>query len=393
MSYELEILSQQIPLRDGWGIFSTYLEPLENNFDSIFADLDTNLIEVSDEFGNTYYPDSSNNSLDSITIGEAYEINVDDADTLTITGLPIIPEETELLIDSGWSMVGYLRQNIDDVVEVMASIHDDILIVKNEVGIVYWPEYYVYQFEKLTPGRGYDIKMQDTIPFYSLIYIPNSSSSKSHNIKSTPTYYKDYIKTNNSLAIGIPDDAWEMCPEIGDEIGILDSQNNLVGSNVYHGENLPICVWGDDHLTKEKDGLYSEERFTIRLFRKQENSEEILKVERWKEGSNQYVKDGIYIVGLIVSEHFNSSSFKLYQNYPNPFSEQTTIRFYLPQKSNITIHIFDIFGKLVKTIPQDVFYQGNNKIIINCKNLDAGTYFYKVVSGKYCATRKMIIVK
>jgi len=86
-------------------------------------------------------------------------------------------------------------------------------------------------------------------------------------------------------------------------------------------------------------------------------------------------------------------NFELYQNQPNPFLDETTIRFYLPSAGEGTISIQDVTGKIIKQITAD-FVQGDNQIMLKREDLTAkGTLFYTLTVGEYTATRKMIKLK
>ena len=193
------IMTQDIPLRDGWSIFSTYLEPSVNNFDTIFAELNTNLIEITDELGNKYRPDSNLFEIDSITIGEAYRIKVEDVDTLIITGLPIIPEETELQLDSGWSLMGYLRQQtISFADEFGPYLNDTIELAKDQNGLIYWKTFTIDQIGDMNPGQGYEISSKVEEPFY---YSPNLPSTKSITYFKYLTNYDNISRSDNNMAL------------------------------------------------------------------------------------------------------------------------------------------------------------------------------------------------
>lgn len=87
-----------------------------------------------------------------------------------------------------------------------------------------------------------------------------------------------------------------------------------------------------------------------------------------------------------------SSSFQLFQNDPNPFTERTTIRFTLPDDAqNVYIYIFDMQGKLQKQMPVDASMRS---VTINGYELQPGMYIYSlVVGGKEIDTKRMILSK
>jgi hypothetical protein len=90
-------------------------------------------------------------------------------------------------------------------------------------------------------------------------------------------------------------------------------------------------------------------------------------------------------------------NFALEQNYPNPFNPVTNINYSLPIESKVSIKIFDITGKEIKEIANDLQMAGNYSVQFNASDLSSGTYFYKITAegerNKFVTTKKMILVK
>ena len=84
---------------------------------------------------------------------------------------------------------------------------------------------------------------------------------------------------------------------------------------------------------------------------------------------------------------------KLYSNIPNPFKEQTTISFFIPEiSSNASIHIYNLQGKQIKQI--NIESRGNGSVTINGYELTPGMYMYSlIVYGKEVDTKKMILTE
>ncbi len=96
-------------------------------------------------------------------------------------------------------------------------------------------------------------------------------------------------------------------------------------------------------------------------------------------------------VNNIEETTLSGSNETLDQNYPNPFSKQTTIRFGSDGGAT-TIQLFDAGGRKVKTILQRQMERGQHQITINRDGLPAGNYFYRIVNGKNSSTKKMVII-
>ena len=82
--------------------------------------------------------------------------------------------------------------------------------------------------------------------------------------------------------------------------------------------------------------------------------------------------------------------FRLGQNYPNPFSETTTIPFTLPQSADIEIEIFDVIGKRVDVLTRRSHSGGNQSIEWNARDLPAGAYVYRITAGDRVDTGSML---
>ena len=109
----------------------------------------------------------------------------------------------------------------------------------------------------------------------------------------------------------------------------------------------------------------------------------------------------IPIVVQVVStepEHFIPEEFSLRQNYPNPFNPVTTLRYDIPENSHVTITIYDMLGRQVKTLINQTQDAGYRSIIWDATNdygkpVSAGLYLYQIQAGEYMQTKKMVLLK
>lgn len=87
--------------------------------------------------------------------------------------------------------------------------------------------------------------------------------------------------------------------------------------------------------------------------------------------------------------------FHLFQNYPNPFNPETTIRFSIPSKIYISLKVYNILGKVVAELLNEEKPKGTYEVVFNSNdyNLPSGVYFYRLESGNYKATRKLLLLK
>jgi len=88
-----------------------------------------------------------------------------------------------------------------------------------------------------------------------------------------------------------------------------------------------------------------------------------------------------------------AQEFALQQNYPNPFNPQTEIRFDLAEAGNVQIVAYNTIGEAVATLVNGPLHAGSHTVTFDGSNLPAGTYFLRMQSGTFSATRKMLLLK
>jgi hypothetical protein len=102
---------------------------------------------------------------------------------------------------------------------------------------------------------------------------------------------------------------------------------------------------------------------------------------------------------LELSSAINSpEKFRLNQNYPNPFNPITSLRYDLPEGGLVNITIYDMMGRIVKTLVNSSQTAGYKSIIWNATNnrnepVSAGLYLYSIQAGEFRQTKKMVLLK
>ncbi len=86
-------------------------------------------------------------------------------------------------------------------------------------------------------------------------------------------------------------------------------------------------------------------------------------------------------------------AFNLSQNYPNPFNPETTIQYSLTASSRVQLHIFDMRGRLVKTVVNEMQTAGIHEVTVKAGDLPSGTYIYQLQAGDNVLSRRMVLVK
>ncbi len=84
---------------------------------------------------------------------------------------------------------------------------------------------------------------------------------------------------------------------------------------------------------------------------------------------------------------------KLSQNYPNPFRGNTTIEYTIPENAHMEISLYDMLGKKVKILFKGYQQAGEHMLEINCNDIAAGSYYYKLEAGNHSVIKKCIAVQ
>jgi len=118
----------------------------------------------------------------------------------------------------------------------------------------------------------------------------------------------------------------------------------------------------------------------------------------WINGSltpaEAYQKDGNPLgVKLELNNALQDAQIQLFQNEPNPFSNQTVIKFFLPQASEATITVTDVSGKVVRTI-KNRYEAGMNKEILNKADLpQQSVFYYRMQTEDFIGVKKMLLIE
>jgi hypothetical protein len=85
--------------------------------------------------------------------------------------------------------------------------------------------------------------------------------------------------------------------------------------------------------------------------------------------------------------------YDLKQNYPNPFNPVTKINFEIPKQGYVSLKIYDVLGREVKTLVNEIKTAGYYSVDFDASTLSSGVYFYKLESGTYSDIKRMMLIK
>ena len=163
----LNTVTQTIELKSGWNLISSYITTDIMDIETYLASIKSQILIVKDPSGKVYIPSYNIDQIGDWINGTAYQIYMQSAQTLELTGDAITPETYEIAMKSGWNKIGYLRNSDLSVVTSFADLTDseNLLIAKTFDGRVYIPSYGINSINNLVPGNGYLLFLFNAVSF------------------------------------------------------------------------------------------------------------------------------------------------------------------------------------------------------------------------------------
>jgi len=120
----------------------------------------------------------------------------------------------------------------------------------------------------------------------------------------------------------------------------------------------------------------------------------------WTSGGTNYLRKYNILVdfqntitGIEQTAGIIPNRFELYQNYPNPFNPSTTIKYDLAKETKVKLVVYDILGRVISTLVDEIQKSGSYQLIWNANRLASGVYFYRLQAGNFVRTKKMILLQ
>ena len=160
-------------------------------------------------------------------------------------------------------------------------------------------------------------------------------------------------------------------------------------------KNLYYMTWAGVITTYNSQVAYlptSEDRAMISDYYIFLLGNDSLRYSKWNAGSTFYPFTWTNYTSVENNDD-PVQSFELSQNYPNPFNPSTKINYEMPERSLITIKVYDVLGKEIATLVNEEKLSGNYVVEFNGNGLASGIYYYRIMAGNFLQTKKMIYLK
>ena len=261
------------------------------------------------------------------------------------------------------------------------------MIVKDNLGMAYLPEYDFNGIGNMLAGQGYQVKV---LSEQILEYLPNDMEYRMtpEEVKTELDYFVKPINTGSNMSLVLPEDVWVNKPMLSDEIAVYDNRGLLVGAMPYQTGNMVIPIYGNDELSPEKDGLSTGETFSLTLW-SNSNEREYPIIVAWNKEAKGYQTDNIiYASQLDFTQEQNSlHSVNL---FPNPTDLKTELHAVLHKDSQLALSIFNLLGENVFTSVKN-YQKGAIKEVLNIEYLPAGSYILQLKTNDELFNKSLIV--
>ncbi len=332
---------------------------------------------------------------------EGYYLYVDAADTLTVVGPPLPPETVYSLEAGPWNWVGYPFLTEEPIVDALAEIEPEIVIVQADDGRLWIPPLAVNTIGNLTPGEGYRMIVTENLQFsYSgrAREHPGGRPVRTAPAVVTPSlaYFSPVPPTGQPYALIVDQlPAAYACLTAGDEVAVFDG-DLCVGAAVYQGERLALTAWRVDPA-RDLSGFAPGHVILLHVWSAAEGELEPACEFRLGDGTFGCPPySWVEVTGelLSVSTRSTPAVCTLLSAYPNPFNPVITIEFELSRPEAVDLTVYNLRGQVVAQLTAERFPAGNHRLEwIPATELSAGIYFLQLAAGEQRAVRKISYLK
>jgi hypothetical protein len=396
------IIEVCIPLHMGWNLISWNVDTEVDDIETLAASVMDNVdvILSFESVGLTYDPllpeFSTLHYMDHFH-GAWFRMNA--PDTLCVEGLYVDPS-TPIALEQNWNLVSYLPNEVMTVEDALNSIWSYIVVVLgfDGGGLVYdmaHPE--LSTLHDMAPTFGYWIKMTQSA---DLIYPGDVIFLNSAPADATLTKNSQIpeVATSNTwinlYGSGVTVDNKPLA--VGSIIQAYTDNDVLVGEFAVkeQGKFGFMPVYGLDNYATDAAGAGSGETIHLTV-----NGIEAEETVNWTANGDR-VKVNHFSLNATSANGDNGlpRDYTLSQNYPNPFNPETQIDYYLPNAGMVEVSIYNVLGTKIKTLVNQ--YQAAGSYSVSWygdtdtgDKAASGVYFYKLTSGDFSDTRKMMLLK
>ncbi|SVA23486.1 uncharacterized protein METZ01_LOCUS76340 [marine metagenome] len=345
-------------------------------------------MSVEDPYHLSVYPDALEGTLysfdgnyvqenDFIT-GTGYWLRFPDGGTAIISGSTIYSLIISMMND--WNLISGISSSVP-----ATSIQDPEGILLP--GTLFEFDGSYIQAETLEPGKGYwirsagpgEIIISDDIRAKRLPFISKMDGANTISFDDQTLYFGVTVPDNEKLSYSVPPKP---------PSGVFDAR--------FQGDWIYCEDSGKIELTGQAEPL------SISFNIANKTTWVLINIESDEEydlsGSGELIIAEVLNEFILQKNSVLPHSYALHQNFPNPFNPVTSLRYDLPEQSFVTLTIYDLIGREITQLVNTTQEAGFRSVEWDAtdsfgKPVSAGIYLYKITTGEFVQTKKMVLVK
>ncbi len=362
------------------------LLPLSNNVTDIITE---NYASIQLEDGNWI------GSIDSIEATKGYWLRLEEDSNYNIATYQTSQDQIYSLHE-GWNLISYIG---NDNADLDSSLPDDIELLFTDIigenfsatrlddgewvgslANIGWQHLKGY-WVKVSGDINFSFEYNEPLPRFINNQLPDfdiidNSKGFGYNQSQEQAFYyfKDIVLDNDSISNG----DW-----------IIAYHNDIVvGSRQWFGQYTDVPVMGYDGYTENLGYCENNSIITFKVYK--ELTGELIDM---KGDIPEWITQNNFVIELLSEDLNLPETYSLSHPYPNPFNPIANINFSIPYESHVKIIIYDIQGRLVEEILNDVMNPGIHNIKWSANNYASGIYFIKMFSGNFSSIQKVTLLK
>jgi hypothetical protein len=215
-------------------------------------------------------------------------------------------------------------------------------------------------------------------------------------------------RTGSSATLIVPSSAINLNGaemQVEDELAVFTPDGVCAGWAVWDGSSVALAVWEDDPMTQAVDGFVTGETMSYAVWDESagveygHDSPVEVTYHADFEDEDRFTPDAVYLVSSLVARtplvmgSGTPLAFALSGNYPNPFTDRTTISYELPEESLVRLEVYNLLGRRVGVLVHETQPAGRHDVVFAADSGTAsGVYVYRLQAGSHTSHRKMVLV-
>ncbi len=381
-------ICQDYYFNQGWNSMSGFVVPENPALEDMFAPVQNELIFIQNLNG-FYWPAQTINTIGDFDNSSGYALKVSEDLAFTYCGESLA--QREIALAEGWHYLPVLSECEVNLMELLASVTDDVAIVQDLIGTaVYWPEMGINTLETLIPGRAYKIKLLNPTSLVFPDCVKSGAAVKHSQVNTINSEFGKIQMTPFSRIIYFSEQVFDDIFGY-DMIGAYDNNGQLCGILDLHSKdgNQVMTLFGDDPLSGEKEGFAEDEKVNFKAMTSDNSKIADIEVLCEMESTNPSgnFRDMTLAKAIKISLEANSTSYEgqsKFTIYPNPAKDKVNI---LASDSNQEYEV-EIYSAKGEVMLREKFSSDSN---LDVSTLKQGVYLVRISSTGALFTQKLII--